>query len=377
MKYLFLFTIAFASILKTKAQSTGEIVGVSLLNSEYSFKSMDLSTQTASVVSSLGWRAVWQGNSTYDRKNNMYYYRNGLYIYKVDAASGQVLDSLGQLNTFDGMEYNETCDCLMGIYSDPNFQRNFASIDFTSKNLNLINPVSGNVIVVGESTFDQVNQRYFRARSNSVEMLDIFGTQLALVARPGNMNCIEYDEGMNRLVGIYFSSTKLIITSVDIATDQVQDLDSIQLTSSVYSGESTFDQKNQRYFFRTGNEIYAYNLQTQTFETFSDPGFGFEKIFGIEFKEPPPPIVDVTAINSNTPGEGLMVYPNPAEKDICFQGLKKGSRIKVFNVSGHCTYDEVSENDKVYFPTKNQTSGIYMYEVTFDGNVKRGKLIIK
>lgn len=378
MKYFLLLAITFAGLVKTKAQSTGEIVGVSLVNSEYSFKSMDLSNQTASAFSSLGFRNVLQGNTTYDTKNNIYYYRNGSYIYKVDAVSGQFLDSLAQqLNTFDGMEYNETCDCLMGIYTDPSFQRYFASIDFTTKSFNPIQTVTGNVFVFGESTFDRVNQRYFRARTNSVEMLDVFGNQLALLPRPVNMACFEYDETLDRLIGTYFSSTKLIITSVDIATQQTQDLDSIQLTSPLLGGESTFDQKNQRYFFRTGNEIYAYNLQTQIFETYSDPGFGFEKIFGIEFKEPPAPIVDVTGINSNTLDEGLMVYPNPAEKDICFQGLRKGSRIKVFNVSGNCIYDEVIENDRVYFPIKNQTPGLYMYAVTYEGKVKKGKLILK
>ena len=376
MKYFFLLAITFAGLVKTKAQSTGEIVGVSDVNSDFFFKSINLSTQTASVVSSLGLRSVFQGNTTYDTKNNMYYYRNGAYIYKVDAASGQVLDSLvQQLNTFDGMEYSETCDCLMGIYTNPNFQRYFASIDFTTKSFNPIQTVTGNVIVVGESTFDQVNQRYFRVRSNSVEMIDSLGNQLSLLSRPGLMTCIEYDEQGDRLVGLYFSGAKLIVTSVDVSTDQTQIIDSIQVTSSVYSGESTFDQKSQRYFFRTINEIYAYNLQTQTFETFPDPGF--EKITGIEFKNPPPPIIDVTAINNNKLEEGFTVYPNPADKDICFQGLEKGSRIKVFNVSGNCIYDEVSENDGVYFPIKNQTPGIYMYAVTYEGKVKKGKLILK
>ncbi|MFY9153392.1 MAG: T9SS type A sorting domain-containing protein [Prolixibacteraceae bacterium] len=72
-------------------------------------------------------------------------------------------------------------------------------------------------------------------------------------------------------------------------------------------------------------------------------------------------VIDVAA-------ESIKMYPNPtSDGRVIIQGLEKGNRVRVFNVSGMLLRDVIVDNSTEYVSLAAQPSGVYMFVVS-NGN---------
>lgn len=69
-------------------------------------------------------------------------------------------------------------------------------------------------------------------------------------------------------------------------------------------------------------------------------------------------VVDVAA-------ESIKMYPNPtSDGRVIIQGLEKGNRVRVFNISGMLIRDVIVDNSSEYVSLAAQPSGVYMFVVS-------------
>ena len=87
--------------------------------------------------------------------------------------------------------------------------------------------------------------------------------------------------------------------------------------------------------------------------------------------------VDITGFE--TIAETIKMYPNPtSDGRVIVQGLAKGNRVQVFNVSGITLRDVIVDNSTEYVSLSAQPAGIYMFVISSgDKHISIQKIIKK
>jgi hypothetical protein len=361
-----------------RAQAPGEIVGLDLKTNDVEFYSINLVTQSCQSVSSISYYPSHQGNSTYDPVHNRLFAKNSIYMVVVDANTGTLLDTIGGLNNFYGIEYDRFCDCIRGIVYDGINTHYYAYIDLSSKSIQTITVVSPQSIYFGESTYDKNAGRYFRMCGNHIEVIDFFGQVNDVIPMPIQLNGIEYDDVNDRVYGTYFENNKLKIASIDGATHQFQTIDSLVMSSYLLGGESSYDELNTRYFFLSSDKLYAYDVFNNILNTYNLPvPLSFFRR-NIEYKAPPPAPNTTGLIDNPKLASSVFLYPNPNKGVFGFRGLEPNTEIRIFDLHGKCIHHSISNSGLSIITLQNQTPGLYFYSLTKNTKeINRGKLIIE
>lgn len=86
-------------------------------------------------------------------------------------------------------------------------------------------------------------------------------------------------------------------------------------------------------------------------------------------------ISSVTNVKA-TSSDFIKMYPNPSDGRVIIQGLEKGNRVRVFNVSGVLLRDVIVDISTEYVSLTAQPAGIYMFVVSSgDKNINIQKII--
>ncbi len=88
----------------------------------------------------------------------------------------------------------------------------------------------------------------------------------------------------------------------------------------------------------------------------------------------PPNLVGIKSESLNSTN----VYPNPSNGKFFFDGLIKGSSIKIKDVQGKLLKEITVDNEKMEIDLSTQNNGVYFYTITSkNGSAQQGKLILK
>ena len=81
----------------------------------------------------------------------------------------------------------------------------------------------------------------------------------------------------------------------------------------------------------------------------------------------------------NAHGNNVKVFPNPATTTLNFEfPLAQSISVKLMDITGRLIAEQSLENaTKTVFDTKDFTPGLYMYQITIDGKVQSGKVVVE
>jgi hypothetical protein len=370
-KTLYLTLLAVIS-LATQAQVTDQLYFTQVSGSSSYFVSLDLQTGQTTTLSNISNMTVWQGTTTFDRINRRYFGKGGQITYIVDAATGTLLDTL--LKNVNTIEYDKTCSCLFGtrFYNNTN---QLYSIDLFSKSLSGIGTILGNSYSFGESFYDDVHGRYFNINGQSIDVFDTTANQIDAIPMSTVLTCIEYDPTGDQLVGIYFKNNTVVVAVIDVNTHQYQDITMVNTTSSLLSGESTFDSANQRYFFKTLTDVYMVDIPN--IAVFNFPLN--QSYVGIEYYSPPPPPppTNTTGISNYNGNPGIKVCSDSFDTRFTFRNLEPNSQVNVYNTNGQVVLNRITNEEALQIDLSFAPAGIYVYSVNTTKGVSRGKLLVR
>ena len=182
---------------------------------------LDLNTYTLSNIKRLnGVNSLSVGESTFDTQNGRYFINTNLGITIVDVSTGNILNTVTTPNSLNGMEYDPGANQLIASYWTGSRQI-LTALDldtYTFSNIKRLNGVTS--LIVGESTFDVQNSRYFINTNLGITVVDVStGNILQTIANPDNVVHIEYTGSPNALP-IQLSNFKA----------ELQDNDQVKLT---------------------------------------------------------------------------------------------------------------------------------------------------
>jgi hypothetical protein len=70
------------------------------------------------------------------------------------------------------------------------------------------------------------------------------------------------------------------------------------------------------------------------------------------------------------------VSPNPAKESITVRNVPSGSIVNLFDITGKKVYGSTINNEQTTINTANFTNGVYIIQVTTNGAVTTGKVVV-
>ena len=283
MRKILLF-LCIMPLLTSGQQFVDQIKGIYWTGSEEIFTDLDLITDVfTDIVTLPNVSVVSQGMSTFDKINERYFFiESTMGIVSVDAASGAILNNYPNTLNLHGIEYNENTDQIVGTYWTGTKEK-FAYLDLVSGVFTDIATLPNVVgIMQGMSTFDKINERYFFIESTmGVVSVDAqSGAILNNYFNPLNVHGIEYNENTDQIVGIYWTGTEQKFAHLDFGSGLWFDL-AVLPVGGITQGMSTFDQKNNRYFFVETN-LGIVSVDAQSGAILNNY---FNPLYGVSYKD--------------------------------------------------------------------------------------------
>ena len=312
----------------------------------------------------------YAGQTTFDDTKSRYFLKNGSTIFIINALDGTLLDSILNVSSFYNFEYDKSINSLVGI------QMIQTSLTFKTYNLSTKEwSTKGGLplvksVVLGESTFDPINRRYFTFTNIGVVVVDSNGIYADVLCSSPYLFGIEYDENANKVCYFEDFGEYTDFVAIEANTCVGGALATYLGYSKAIMGESTFDKNLGHYFNRTNQGLLQVDALTgEILKNFSS---GYN-IFGMEFSD-----VASTQIKEEKMLMGKTVFPNPSNGTFNFSPVKSGSTIKVFNFEGRLIFESTVEKESLALDFEAQPRGIYFYRIyTFNEEVQQGKLILR
>jgi hypothetical protein len=146
---------------------------------------------------------------------------------------------------------------LFGAHSNAN-SKVFSSIVLPAFGYNAVfNLQQTFSAAAGETTYDEINNRYFVKSGSDILVIDaLSGSVNDVIPNAGSFYNMEYDRHAHCLVGMTPSSSGLIMRQLDPATKLYKTKGTLSIMGFV-PGESTFDPVNRRYFTESNIGLMA------------------------------------------------------------------------------------------------------------------------
>ncbi len=242
-----------------------------------------------------GVRFLNLGESTYDKLANRYFNITDLGITVIDALTGSVTltipNSIGA-NGYNLIEYSASNNAIYACYWTGN-EEIFAVYDLNSGLLTRSDTLPGiRHIVVGMSTLDDINGRYFIRSNLGLSMIDVqTGRILRNFPYPNGaqngLNKFEYDPIGNRIVGLYWTGQQQILTSLDLNTGLYTDIGVLPGVRYLVNLQSSLDKSSSMYAIYTNLGLTIIDiLSASIVSTAPAPANSNGAIKGLEFGMP-------------------------------------------------------------------------------------------
>lgn len=273
-------------------------------------------------------------------------------LYQINLEDGSIMASpaLDQ-SVSDGrleLQYNNGNNKLYGLnLKSGDDDANIVEINPATGVLSLIktiNPVDSKIN--GSSTIDEINNRYFFNGADEFADSRLYTVDLdsgVILSQPGYSGALlsppfemEYDPINEKLYGLNRDDNGVYhFASISINTALVTNLDVIGGMSGIFSGSSSFDPINRRYFvngFDTDNKKRLYVIDVDAEDGISEAEYSVSAFnYSMELEYMYQGIIGVEE-NELLP---LQVYPNPASDNIWFDIPFTGSlQVEVYDMMG-------------------------------------------
>ncbi len=322
---------------------------------------------------------------------------SGIFKYN---ANTQTTDFNEATSFFNG---SAECDMQTG------FVYNYDGNDQNEIQLNKYNPQNNTLEVVGTfnflsntsffpdgSCFDSnTGTYYFVMQDNqgkklvavSVNVTEFTYTETLLTGLPitGNIG-LEYSNETNSIYCIYSSynpqtqSSTFVVGNVDATSGAIAVVNTLDTIGSYQFYNRTFDQNMKKLIFVASNlgfteqQLYLYDIETNTYETRSLPGQYVLEIEcnNFEYSERKYGQLSTPAFNTNE----LVIYQEIATKSILFSKNVAKSKFQVVNMQGAIVISgEVSNSNTI--DASALQAGIYIVSVEINSKRIDKKLILK
>jgi len=368
--FLFISTLCLVG-LTVKSQQIPALYGTHVKQTGNIFSSIGVSSLAFNEISVLNTSFKGSnGQTTFDETNSRYFVKSGSTILVIDAFTGNIVDSMSNVGNFYNIEYDKISNSLVGI-ADIGSSLIFRQINLNTK----ITTAKGIItlvdsLVVGESTFDQQNRRYFTHTNIGVIVIDSNGVFQYVLCSSPFLRGIEYDANTNRVYYLDLNGSYYNFVSVEATTCVVGLLSTMNGHSAVPVGESTFDQLLGHYYNRTNLGLLQLSVVTgDSLQTFVVPN----DFKGNEFTRN-----TATNIFSQKKENNILVFPNPSENKINFLNLVVGAKLEIYNLEGRTILESYVTDSSVEINLEGEQRGVYFYRITSSSSESlHGKILLK
>jgi hypothetical protein len=353
------------------AQQVPRLFGLHTTGSATVFAALDVSNAAYNAISTqtAPYSSVVD-KTTFDRVGARYFIKSGDNIYVFNALNGVLLDSIPSQSNFHNIEYDAISNTLVGIEI---FGSNyvFKSINLITKLSQLKGTLSAvDSLVIGESTFDTQNRRYFTLTNLGLVSVDATGKIADVLCASPKLNGIEYDRITNKIYYLDWNGSAYDFIGIEANTCTIGLIGYYIGLVTVWRGESTFNSALGHYFARTNFGIMELDTQTgQVIQTITAPN-NFAHMEYADLST-----VGIEEARFLTQG---MVYPNPSSGFVNFGNLELGASVELRNVAGESVLTQLVNESNFSLNLQAFTKGIYFYRIQFPNNSSRqGKLILR
>jgi hypothetical protein len=372
VKIYFYSFILFVFSQQAFSQQSAKLMGAHSNGNSQVFSSMSLSGGGYTQISVLNtpFNSV-NVETTFDDSHYRYFVKKSTAVYVIDALTGSILDSISNLGSFYNMEYDQFSNKLIGL--SPNGTTIVCkTIDLVTKSQTIKSMlISVDSIVIGESTFDPINRRYFSMTNLGVIVIDSTGTLRDVLCSSPGLFGMEYNPISNKIFYLEWNGTNYDFVSVEANTCSISNLGNLNGLISAVRGESTFDKSLGLYYHKTNLGIVQIDSQTGQIQQVISPSNNFG---GLEIKRN----YTGTGLVSQKKENEISVFPNPSNRLFNFRNLKSGTRLEIYDINGKLFSQTVLSESSIELDMLGETPGIYFYEIRHpEGFIQKGKLILK
>ncbi|WP_317898406.1 T9SS type A sorting domain-containing protein [Aurantibacillus circumpalustris] len=372
MKTVLKFVTLCLFALPVKGQQIAKLFGAHSNGTSNVFTSVTLPDVTYDKLSVIkGPFKPFAGQTTFDDKNSRYFIKSGSNILIIDATTGKISDSIPNSSNFYNIEYDEISNSIVGLAT---IEKSvvFKTINLLTKSSVVTASLSGvDSIVVGESTFDSKNRRYFALTKVGLIVIDSTGAFIDVLCSSPYLNGLEYDPATNKIYYLEWDGSIYYFVSIEANTCSVGFINSFNGFSKSIWAESSFDKTLSHYYNKTNLGILKIDIRSgeiiQRIPVFNYFG-------GLEFTT----VSKMANLEEENSRKEIHVFPNPSNSHFNFSNLKKGDTLEIFDFKGQLLYQTVLNETSLELNFETESRGIYFYRIySATDPIKQGKLLLR
>ncbi len=312
MKFNFLAFLAFFFSMNILLAQNDHIYGLQWIGSgELYAVATDIEADSFNLMNEqIGVNEVHGSTGTIDVVGGRYFMLNNRGVTITNIYSGLVTDTIAYPHFLYGIRYHHSTNSLYGLrYVDANFH--LIKIDIGNKsNYELASITSFETLYNPTYAMNQAAGIYYTSTSVGVTGIDIFsGAIVDSMSSPIELTCMEYDVTTNNLYGLRYVDGIYIFTSYDIDSGVFVDIDTIGSCALASFDNTAIDSWNRRYFVVASGGILSIDMETGAILDTLSQG---EYIFGIDYIE------SFTYLNLEEAEQEVccQLYPNPSTGNV-------------------------------------------------------------
>lgn len=352
------------------AQPISKLVGAHSNSVTQVFSAINLSGNAYNQLSVIAPRNPVPGESTFDELNARYFTKTASTIFVMNALTGAVTDSIPNVGSFHNMEYDRGSNSLVGM-SPTGTTVVFKAYNLTTKTgITKSTLISVDSTVLGESTFDPINRRYFSNTNLGVVVIDSNGILVDVLCSSPYLKGLEYHPITNKVYYLEWNGNNFDFVSVEANTCSLGFIGSLVSHTSTTNGESTFDRTLGRYYTKTNLGIVEIDVQNASvLQTFP----ATNNFAGMEFMRILP-----AGVNSFNSEKLVNVFPNPSSSSFYFSDLKEGTSLEIVDSEGRAVFQTLVKEKSLRVDFEGKNKGLYFFTIHNAGaEIQRGKLILR
>lgn len=367
--YIIILVLSFLCLL-IHAQPISKLAGAHGNGSTQVFSTINLSGNAYSQLSVIAPRNPVAGESTFDEINARYFTKTASTIFVINALSGTIMDSIPNVGAFHNMEYDKRSNSLVGMCPTGTTVV-FKSYDLITKaGVTKSTLISVDSTVLGESTFDPINRRYFSNTNLGVVVIDSNGILVDVLCSSPYLKGLEYHPLTNKVYYLEWNGNNFDFVSVEANTCSLGYIGSLISHTNTANGESTFDRIQGRYYTKTNMGLVEIDVQNGSVLQIFPATNNFA---GMEFMSVVP-----AGVYSSKSEENVKVFPNPSKGSFSFSDLNVGTQLEIFDSDGHSVFQTRVKEKSLQVDFEEKNKGLYFY-IIYDAEteLQRGKLILR
>ncbi len=368
MRIKSLLILGFFLAINTINAQVDRIFGIRWIDSETVLSTLtDIDTDLNDDLDTLnGVYVVESTSAALDADGGRYFIVSNRGITITDIYTGLITDTIANPYILSGVRYHKNTNSLYALrYGGEN--KILVKIDLLTNTYSDVDTVEEFTTIYNPSyTIDQGNGIYYTTTELGITGIDLFtGDIVDSMSAPTNLRCLEYDAGSNALYGMRLIGSEFLFSRYDLDLDSFTDWNSLGGCNLSGSGNTAIDIINGRYFVTACGGILSIDLATGVvLDTVAEN----LNTFGIEYIES----YIYLSMEEQSVVQSYKLYPNPSTGgiNIVLDKIYSDIELEVIDLQGKVIYrDGFSEQQKLMLDLHFLENGNYIIQVRADDNL--------